>query len=990
MIAVLDVRKLANIASIIAILSAMIAPHLSGMSSRKSRTMPRNATFRKRLSNPLAGIRKRRARLHPALEPLEHRMVLSVSITPLGSLPGSAAAMPNAINDLGQIVGGALFGSNSHAFLYDNGTLTDLGMFGNASAVASDINDIGDIVGNTTSDAGGRRGFLYKDGALTSIGNSATVAFGVNSTDDVVGEYQPGSETLGTGMHAFLFTGGVLTDIGTLGGTTSWANRINDSGQIAGTSYLANNSFHPFLYDKSTGVMSDLGTLGGDFSEAAGINASGEVIGSSGLLPGNVNTGLHAFIDIGGTMTDIGTQGGTGQALAVNDSGVVVGMSQIAAGDPRAFLYQTGVMTDLNTLLPANSGWVLQYATGINNHDQIIGFGTYNGTTEGFLLSFSPVPPTATPQTVTLGAGGRATITLTGQDTLTPPSELVFTLTSLPATGTLYLPNGSPAAVGQTFTGSAAVLNYVPPTEVLGALSASFDFTVTNADNPPSTSAPAQITIQTPADSTGVLRIYGQPGDNAFALSRSNGNTKLHVAVNGTSAGGDIPFSSIASIEIFGSNGTNTYSIAAGLPVSISVTGGTGRDSLTTGADNLVFDGGGGADSATVNFDSNAGTANLAPGAAAMTDGAYKLNLNDIQHITVNGNARSSATLSDRSGGNTFTATPTSATFSGAGLFEQANKFGTVHANAASGTTDVATLYDVSGRNTFYATPTASSFAGAGFYVKAAGFTSVTAVAAPGTSDTAYLSDVTGSNTFVASPTSAAFTGAGLSEIAIGFTTVRATAAKGTTDSAFLSDASGKNSFVATPSSATFSGANFLEQVSGFAKVYARAAAGTTDSAKLSDVSGSNTLYETPTRTSFSGARFFIRADGFASVTAIAAKGTTDTAYLSDSASRHGTFTASPTTASMKGASFNNVAKGFVNVSATAASSRDVANLSDSASGAQFTGSGKLGTLAGPNYKITVKQYGTVNITGATNAKNKIHVSAIDYVLHKFGTWIAD
>ena len=53
-----------------------------------------------------------------------------------------------------------------------------------------------------------------------------------------------------------------ITDLGTLGGSISYAYGINDSGQVAGWSYLAGNSaWHAFLYDGT--VMKDLGTLGG-------------------------------------------------------------------------------------------------------------------------------------------------------------------------------------------------------------------------------------------------------------------------------------------------------------------------------------------------------------------------------------------------------------------------------------------------------------------------------------------------------------------------------------------------------------------------------------------------------------------------------------------------------------------------------------------------------------------------------------------------------
>jgi len=81
-----------------------------------------------------------------------------------------------------------------------------------------------------------------------------------------------------------------ISDLGTLGGTSSVASSINDRGQVVGYSQTASGELHAFLWGK--GTMTDLGTLGGNFSEAAAIiNDRGQVVGSSGTGSGEE----HAF-----------------------------------------------------------------------------------------------------------------------------------------------------------------------------------------------------------------------------------------------------------------------------------------------------------------------------------------------------------------------------------------------------------------------------------------------------------------------------------------------------------------------------------------------------------------------------------------------------------------------------------------------------------------------------------------------------------------------
>ena len=194
-----------------------------------------------------------------------------------------------------------------------------------------------------------------------------------------------------------------VSDLGTLGGNTSSASGINDSGQVVGSSTLADGSTHSFI--STNGVMTDLGTLGGNDSYASGINASGQVVGSSTLADGST----HSFISTNGVMTDLGTGS---YAFDINDSGQVVGRLPIADGSQHAFINTNGVMMDLNTLMASTvSGLLLTNAQGINNSGQIVASGTMNGLTHAFLLTPTAVPLPAAVWLFGSGLIGLATFT---------------------------------------------------------------------------------------------------------------------------------------------------------------------------------------------------------------------------------------------------------------------------------------------------------------------------------------------------------------------------------------------------------------------------------------------------------------------------------------------------------------------------------------------------------------------------------------------------
>jgi probable HAF family extracellular repeat protein len=135
-------------------------------------------------------------------------------------------------------------------------------------------------------------------------------------------------------------------------------------------------------------TIRDLGTLGGTFGQPLGINAAGQVVGWA-----DTASERHAFLDSDGRLQDLGTLGGaTSRAHAINSAGQIVGAATPAGTKAtHAFLWENGVMKDLNALIPAGSGWLLDEAYNINAAGQIIGTGFFQGAERPFLLT--PVTP---------------------------------------------------------------------------------------------------------------------------------------------------------------------------------------------------------------------------------------------------------------------------------------------------------------------------------------------------------------------------------------------------------------------------------------------------------------------------------------------------------------------------------------------------------------------------------------------------------------------
>jgi uncharacterized membrane protein len=216
-------------------------------------------------------------------------------------------------------------------------------------------------------------GFLDTGGRFTQIDvprASSTFANSINNAGQIVGNFTDSAN----GGHGFLDTGGSFTQIDVPGATSTSAQGINGAGQIVGYFFDGPNASHSFL--DTGGSFTQIDVPGAPLTRAYGINDAGQIVGDFGEFRG----ALHGFLDTGGSFIQIDVPGATfTSAQGINGAGQIVGYFVDSRGAFHGFLDTVGSFTQID--VPAAT---LTSAQDINDAGQIVGFSR-GSTDHGFL-----------------------------------------------------------------------------------------------------------------------------------------------------------------------------------------------------------------------------------------------------------------------------------------------------------------------------------------------------------------------------------------------------------------------------------------------------------------------------------------------------------------------------------------------------------------------------------------------------------------------------
>jgi probable HAF family extracellular repeat protein len=258
-------------------------------------------------------------------------------------------------------VAAAFAAGTTNAFAAD-WTLIDLGTLGGANAYAAAVSTGGRVAGCAETASGEIHAFIWRGGTMTDLGRGAdapgnSCALAVNDQGAAAGRASSGELVIWApqGVQSLGFGG----DVGDM----------NNAGVVVGARAAA-GSKQAFIYD--SGTVTYLGDASVP-SEATAINARGQVVGS-------ING--RAFAYESGSLRDLGTLGGNmSVARAINDAGEIVGQASNEFGQPTPFIHRGSMQA-----LPGPS-YASAVAISASGRIAASGEGTYGYVISGETLT---------------------------------------------------------------------------------------------------------------------------------------------------------------------------------------------------------------------------------------------------------------------------------------------------------------------------------------------------------------------------------------------------------------------------------------------------------------------------------------------------------------------------------------------------------------------------------------------------------------------------
>ena len=360
------------------------------------------------------------------------RAMPDYDVQELGSLGGSYS-VGTSVNNTGWVAGNATVATGDlHATLWRFGSVTDLGTFGgpgtNSAVLWPVENDLGAISGIAetgdlnplneiwscgyffTQSRHNCSGFVWQNGhkrALPTLGGYNSFATGTNNALQTVGwaentVHDPSCVAPQVLQFLAVVWGPAQGDIQSLpplpGDSATAATAINDNGHVVGISGDCDRAFGRFTARHSVlwenGVAINIGDLGGvAWNTPMAINRKGDVVGFVNRSAADgASFRPRAFLSTKpGRIIDLGALGEDpySQALGINEDRQVVGVSFSGDFACRAFIWEHGVMRDLDSLAPAYAGRLCA-ANDINDFGQVTGEAVQEGTGRSVAFLASP------------------------------------------------------------------------------------------------------------------------------------------------------------------------------------------------------------------------------------------------------------------------------------------------------------------------------------------------------------------------------------------------------------------------------------------------------------------------------------------------------------------------------------------------------------------------------------------------------------------------